>query len=262
MFVPFGFAGFICLLSFESFRANEFLALYEPLEGNSPALLIMTASLILSVLGWNHGNDAAQARRDAGLPSVDIRQLQQHDVANLLILPMLVVHNVAVFVGLAHPYTFTWLFSSYIAADLVYIWLLPQAVPQPSLVLAHHAAVLALLSHPLRHPQNAAFTANVAIVEINTVILIGRRQFASWLAQSSRAMAAFRTAVDAIYWSSYFAIRFGVHPWMVYVAYVTVKEPVAERFMMVLLLVMLVCFNTILLVKQIYGAWDVQAKRI
>lgn len=48
---------------------------------------------------------------------------------------------------------------------------------------------------------------------------------------------AFRQVVDVIYWSSYFVIRFAVHPWMVYVAAVTVREPMAERVMMILLLV-------------------------
>ena len=43
---------------------------------------------------------------------------------------------------------------------------------------------------------------------------------------------------------------------MVLVALRTVKEPFCERLLIVGLLVGLVIFNTILLVKQIRGAWD------
>lgn len=82
----------------------------------------------------------------------------------------------------------------------MYIAALPQAVPQPSIVLAHHALVLALLSHPLRWPANAHFTANVAIVEVNTVILIGRRQFASWLAETTRESALPPRYVRRLLW--------------------------------------------------------------
>ena len=172
--------------------------------------------------------------------------------------------------------------------DAVYIWAHPEAVPQPSLVLAHHAFVMALLSHPLRIPANAIFTANVACVEINTIILVGRRHFATWLGEDTPCRNAFRLVTDAVYWTTYFGIRFGIHPWMVQVAWYRVPEPICERLLIVSppllspphsrcdsaragaltvllrvcprqvgLLVGLVIFNTVLLVKQMRGAWHV-----
>ena len=117
--------------------------------------------------------------------------------------------------------------------DAVYIWAHPEAVPQPSLVLAHHAFVMALLSHPLRIPANAIFTANVACVEINTIILVGRRHFATWLGEDTPCRNAFRLVTDAVYWTTYFGIRFGIHPWMVHVAWYRVPEPICERLLIV-----------------------------
>jgi hypothetical protein len=111
--------------------------------------------------GWKHGKAAPAARKAAGLPSVDAQRLVQHDVFNLVVLPVLMVLNIGSWLGLVSHYLYTVLFAAYIGADFLYIWAWPEAVPQPSLVLAHHSFVLALLSPPLRYPLNAHFPANV-----------------------------------------------------------------------------------------------------
>jgi hypothetical protein len=112
--------------------------------------------------GWKHGKAAPAARKAAGLPSVDAQRLVQHDVFNLVVLPVLMVLNIGSWLGLVSHYLYTVLFAAYIGADFLYIWAWPEAVPQPSLVLAHHSFVLALLSHPLRDPLTAPVPATVS----------------------------------------------------------------------------------------------------
>ena len=248
--------GVICLLSMEAMGANAKMAEASPFNGNSLAVATMVISAAGSRAGWLHGIAAPLARKKKGLPSVDPVRLVQHDVFNLIALPILMVLNVGVFLDMVDAYLYTVLFSIYMASDAVYIWRYPEAVPQPSLVLAHHSFVLALLSHPLRIPANAMFTANVAVVEVNTIILVGRRHFAKWLAQDTTFIKAVRACNEVVYWTTYFGIRFGIHPWMVFVAWETVPDPFFERMLIVGLLIGLVVFNTILLVKQMRGAWD------
>ena len=226
------------------------------LYSNTAPVLTLALSFTGAVLGWRRGKAVPAARKAKGLPSVDPVRLVRHDVFNLATLPLLMLLNYAVFADATDPYLYTVLFSVYMAADAVYIWCYPAAVPQPSLVLAHHSFVMALLSHPLRIPANAIFTANVTVVEVNTIILVARRHCASWLAGETAGRRALRAFNEAVFSLTYFGIRFGVHPWMVLVALRTVKEPFCERLLIVGLLVGLVIFNTILLVKQIRGAWD------
>ena len=151
--------GVVCLLSMETIGANARMALAEPFNGNSAAVMTMVASTIGSVTGWKRGKAVPAARKADGLPSVDPKRLVQHDVFNLVVLPILMALNFGVWLSLVDAYVYTVLFSMYMVSDAVYIWTYPEAVPQPSLVLAHHSFVLALLSHPLRIPANAIFTA-------------------------------------------------------------------------------------------------------
>ena len=154
-------------------------------------------------------------------------------------------------------------FLVYVLLDLVWIWSRPEAVPQPALVLTHHVGVLVLLSHPLRWPEHAHFTATVAIVEINTVILVGRRHFAAYLLQlqpgggaGSVVRSIVRQSLSVLYWVSFFVIRFGVHPYMVRVSLAMDDVPLLEKALLVSLLSLLCVFSAVLLVKQIYGQWD------
>jgi hypothetical protein len=182
---------------------------------------------------------------------------RSHDTFNLCLLPVLVAVDSAVLLGLFDPSAFTWLFTAYTVADLLWIWVRPQAVPQPALVLTHHVGVLALLSHPLRWPEHAIFSACVAIVEVNTVILVARRHFAGFLildepgtSLGALARSTARQGLSALYWSSFLSIRFGVHPYMVHVA-LTMAAPLAERLLVGGLLALLCVFSLVLLSKQV-----------
>jgi hypothetical protein len=86
--------------------------------------------------------------------------------------------------------------------------------------------------------------------------MVGRRHFAEWLAQEDVCRKIVRWVMASVFWTSYFGIRFVVHPWMVWVGWHTVPEPVCERFLLCGLLFALCGFNTILLLKQLRGAWD------
>lgn len=164
--------GVICLLSMETIGANARMSLAEPFNGNSAAVMTMVLSVIGSVTGWNRGKAVPAARKANGLPSVDPIRLVQHDVFNLVTLPILMVLNFGVWLSLVDAYVYTVLFSCYMVSDAVYIWTYPEAVPQPSLVLAHHSFVLALLSHPLRIPANAIFTAVCTFADLTRPLVV------------------------------------------------------------------------------------------
>lgn len=149
----------ICFMSVEILGANARMALSEPFHGNLAPVVTLVAATLGGVAGWDRGKKVPAARKASGLPSVDMVRLEQHDVFNLVVLPILMVLNLGVWLDMVDAYLYTVLFAGYIAADALYIWACPEAVPQPSLVLAHHSFVLALVSHPLRIPANAAFTA-------------------------------------------------------------------------------------------------------
>lgn len=296
--------GVIYLFGMETIGANARMALTEPFNGNSAAVLTMVTSLIGSVTGWNRGKAVPAARKANGLPSVDPVRLVQHDVFNLVVLPILMVLNFGVWLDLVDAYVYTILFSCYMLSDAAYIWTYPEAVPQPSLVLAHHSFVLALLSHPLRTPANAIFTAVRTVFGLHThrafvrmpccrcrgrlvtrqrgrtccfpeccscggqhnhsrwppafcEMALGRHHVPQGFPVRSscsklRALATFaalasrreccrfdtsdrgcRAFNEVVYWTTYFGIRFGVHPWMVLVASRTVPEPFFERILIV-----------------------------
>jgi hypothetical protein len=236
------------------------------LHSEAVTLVIFVVACIFACLGFWRGHAVPLYRKARGLPRADPRRVSQHDVFNLCLLPLLVACDVAVLAGAFDAWCFTFLFLIYLLADLVWIWICPEAVPQPALVLTHHVGVLALLSHPLRWPEHAHFTACVAIVEVNTVILVGRRHFAAFLLQpavapgssnsaASLARSVSRQSLSVLYWSSFFVIRFCIHPYMVVLS-IYLPVPLVERLLLVGLLSLLCLFSVVLLVKQVCGLWD------
>ena len=185
---------------------------YDILQTDATAAIVAVVSTLVAVAGWRRGVEAPARRKLEGKPSVDAGCLISHDIFNLVVLPLLMVINVGCWFDKFDPTMYTHIFTSYIAIDLCWIWVFPYSVPQPSLVLAHHGFVLALLSHPVRYPANAHFTANVAVVEINTIIMVGRRHFARWLAVDDACRRIIQAVTSFIYWTTYFGIRFVVHP--------------------------------------------------
>ena len=103
--------GLGALFAMESTNAERKLAEGEPLKGNSPAVLTCILAVSGSVLGWRRGKAAPAARKLDGLPSVDPVRLVQHDVFNLVLLPVLMVINVCVWMDVVDAYVYTILFS-------------------------------------------------------------------------------------------------------------------------------------------------------
>ena len=61
--------------------------------------------------------------------------------------------------GLVDNYQVTLIFTAYVIFDLSWILLYPDVLPRyPGVIMVHHIITLALLSHPLRFPQDAHFT--------------------------------------------------------------------------------------------------------
>lgn len=239
------------------------LSLDVSLRSQTMSAVVLAVGVVLAVFGFWHGRTVPLRRQERGLPRADPVRVAQHDTFNLCLLPLLVLCDAACLAGAFDPRIFTAFFLVYVLLDLVWIWSRPEAVPQPALVLTHHVGVLVLLSHPLRWPEHAHFTATVAIVEINTVILVGRRHFAAYLLQlqpgggaGSVVRSIVRQSLSVLYWVSFFVIRFGVHPYMVRVSLAMDDVPLLEKALLVSLLSLLCVFSAVLLVKQIYGQWD------
>lgn len=59
-------------------------------------------------------------------------------------------------------YLVTLIFTGYIIFDFTWILLYPDSLPRyPHIILVHHVITLALLSHPLRFPEDSRFTCLV-----------------------------------------------------------------------------------------------------
>lgn len=79
--------------------------------------------------------------------------------ANLFFLPFLCLLCIGGLLGLVDNYQVTLIFTAYVIFDLSWILLYPDVLPRyPGVIMVHHIITLALLSHPLRFPQDAHFT--------------------------------------------------------------------------------------------------------
>jgi len=143
-----------------------------------------------------------------------------HDKVNLYLLPWLSLHAA---IGCALPGSgasilLTYVLLAYIGVDLVWILLVPDAVPQAWLIQLHHVITIALLSHPLRYPEHAHFTAWDGIVEAHTLLLIARRRLRQWPLLTS-------PIVTLVYWVSFIGMRLVLYPALVYVFYLAMCKP-------------------------------------
>eukprot|EP01046_Picozoa_sp_COSAG06_P010550 COSAG06_NODE_577_length_14043_cov_5.505952_12_plen_94_part_00 len=73
-----------------------------------------------------------------------------------------------------------------------------------------------MVRFPLLDARLAPAAACISIVEFNTLILVAQRHFAPWLLGTSLAATVLRPVIFCLYWSTYLAIRFGLHPYMAY----------------------------------------------
>jgi hypothetical protein len=130
-----------------------------------------------------------------------------HENANLICLPLLCVACFAGLFGVADCWRITVVFTAYILGDLLWIIYWPESLPRfPLVIKVHHLITLALLSHPLRYPQDARFTCLDGLVELSTFFMVARRQCTGTLS----------AALNALYWFSTIALRFGLQPYLLY----------------------------------------------
>ena len=158
-----------------------------------------------------------------------------HENANLLCLPLLCVLCFAGLAGLADCWLITVAFTAYIVADLLWIIVWPESLPRfPLVIKVHHLITLALLSHPLRFPKDAHFTCLDGLVELSTFFMVARRQCTGTLS----------AVLNALYWFSTIALRFGLQPWLLRRFWVlAVDYKAMDRFIVVTAQSCLCVFN-------------------
>ena len=133
-----------------------------------------------------------------------------HDQANLLCLPILCGLCFAGLADLVDCWNITLVFTVYIVLDLLWILVVPESLPRyPGIITVHHLITLALLSHPLRHPQDARFTCLDGLVELSTFFMIARRHCSGALSR----------AANAAYWASTVGLRFMLQPFLLFQFY-------------------------------------------
>mmetsp|Transcript_23472 Transcript_23472/g.79915 ORF Transcript_23472/g.79915 Transcript_23472/m.79915 type:complete len:199 (+) Transcript_23472:155-751(+) len=132
-------------------------------------------------------------------------QYELHDRVNLVVLPLLTTSCALGAAELVDSYAVTVVFTAYIVADLVWVAACPGCVPRaPGLICLHHVVTLALLAHPLRYPEHAFFTCWDGMVELNTALLLARRQTSGWVNE----------AFNAAYWATMWLLRGAMQPFM------------------------------------------------
>lgn len=127
---------------------------------------------------------------------------QLHDQVNLVLLPLLGVAAIAGLLHVIDPYYVTVFLTTYILADLIWIWLQPTCLPSlPNVIMAHHVVTLVLLSFPLRFPEFGVYTCLDGLAEVNTYFLIARRQYKQWAG-----------VCDVLYWVTFVPFRIVLYP--------------------------------------------------
>lgn len=126
-----------------------------------------------------------------------------HDLANVVLLPILGGITAAGLLGYFDPSKVTILFTWYIVADFTWVLIEPNAVPSlPNVILLHHFVTFVLLCFPLRYPHLARYTCWDGICEINTFFLIARRQWKS-----------LRKPFSFLYWLTFIPMRILLYPY-------------------------------------------------
>jgi hypothetical protein len=104
----------------------------------------------------------------------------------------------------------------YMFCDLAYIAYHQSAVKSPRLVMLHHVASLICLRDPLMVQQHRIYCSAAMLVEINTLLLIGRRKFALWGAS---------TLAEMLFVVTWVALRLVLYPTLaVYLTLVAYSE--------------------------------------
>lgn len=134
---------------------------------------------------------------------------------NLCALPLIGILSVAGLLGYYDAAKVTNMMLSYIAADLLWVWMEPGCLPSmPGTIMVHHVVTIVLLLFPLRFPGFHQYTCWDAIVEINTFFMIARRQCPS-----------LRKPLHWAYWISFFPLRMVLYPYLVVHLYYALAIP-------------------------------------
>ena len=113
-----------------------------------------------------------------------------------------------------------------------------------------------MVRFPLLDARLAPSAACISIVEFNTLILVAQRHFAPWLLGTGLAATVLRPVIFCLYWSTYLAIRFGLHPYMAYLIPTTLPMGVYDTVLVASLLALLCVFNAVLFGKQLMDIWS------
>jgi len=148
---------------------------------------------------------------------IDQKWFYYHDLFNLVNLPLVVLTNVLYLLDTSSErfyYLQQFLFNAYLIADTIWLLLKPDSVASASSVLPHHVICIIGWNVPLLDkllafyrglpqpsPEYARFTCSGALVEINTFLLIARRNWRS------------NNLIEFLFYFSWFAIRCLFYPY-------------------------------------------------
>jgi len=125
--------------------------------------------------------------------------------------------------------SFWWTTFAYFVLDLAFVGLLPQCVKSPMVILQHHVVTLAYIFVPFFRPDYGWIMGACMSVEINTWFLIARRHFnrngdRMWTTGVPVHKSLLLLCVSVCFYISWFAIRLGLYPYLLYVVCVEYKR--------------------------------------
>lgn len=212
------------------------------------SLFIIVAGLAICFVAKSKGASAVADRKKRGLPSVDPEALRTHDLANIIVLALVLVLNLVALVGY-YRWFFVVVFSLYMVADFLWVWVKPECVPSPGIVLPHHIATLMLLAHPLRFPPHSGFAVLVTLVEWQTTIMVARRHFETYLARQPELTKY----INYAYWPAAIGTRLLLHPWALYESVLRCWSTPVEMCLVSGILFLLVLLNIHFVTKEFKG---------
>jgi len=146
------------------------------------------------------------------------RLMRMHDNFNLLVLPGIVYLDFRFVLGgglndESNPrfWNFLWFTVVYITIDMLWVATFPKCVKSQTTILVHHAVTLLYMGIPMYNPLTRYAMAVCLLVELNTWFLILRR--------TAAGTGPFRYFVTVPFYISWYVIRIGIYPYMIYDVY-------------------------------------------
>lgn len=193
-----------------------------------------------------------RVNRGTANASMPRKEVVQHDLANLVILPVVgALCTAAYFEQL--PYTVPMaVMLVYIIIDFAWIAAVPTCVPKAPLILTHHVFTAVLLLIALYDIQRFGYYGVLdGMVEVNTFFLVARRTF---------PVKAVQPVFGVLYWATYPLFRlfmYVVVGWATLFAHMlnsksVVHQPYANRYPYVLYLLLDELAGEVVLALLIY----------